>query len=312
MLRDDRSFLAPPDAVSDWRMLLAYDAAADAGLLSTLPATAEQAASRRGLNAHAVRAALDVLAEWRIIERHADGRYRTGRAAPSADLAALYRHHARSIRLWAATLEHRLRGTSPGGARPPARRDLWYAALAAFAQPTSAAVVNACLTRFPSARSVLDLGGGHGQHALAFARRGLSATMQDRADAVELARANGREDDGVVLFAGDFFETLPDGPFDLVFCAALTETYDGSHNAALFERIRPILSPHGGVALLAFVYGRDPAVAAFAVQMLVAGNGGDTHSEADYRRWLGDTGYRDVDVIDLDGQPQSLVFATRA
>lgn len=313
MLRHDRSFLAAPDATSDWRMLLAYDAAATTGVLDALPASADEVAARRGLDARAVRASLDLLAQWKIVDQDADGSYARGAQAPDSELAALYRHHARSIRLWAAALETRLRGdNTPSRPTPtPAQRDLWYAALAAFAKPAAARVVDHCLTRFPSARSVLDLGGGHGEHALAFARRGLTPTLQDRNDAIERARHNGLDKAGVNLFAGDFFDTLPDGPFDLVFCAAVTDTYDEQHNIALYQRILSIISPPGGVALLAFVHGHNPAVAAFAIQMIATGNGGDTHSEDDYRRWLHHSGYSDIAVTALEDLPQSLVFATR-
>lgn len=64
-----------------------------------------------------------------------------------------------------------------------------------------------------AARRVLDLGGGHGQYALEFARRGLETTMQDRPGVVDYARRQGRlEEAGVELFAADFFEALPPRP----------------------------------------------------------------------------------------------------
>lgn len=307
-----RSFLAAPDAASDWRMLLVYDAAAGTGVLDALPGTAEEVAARRGLDARAVRIVLDVLAEWRIVDR-ADAGYTAGAGMPDGEQAAILRHHARSIHLWAGALNDRLHGTPPAPREPPSPelRDLWYAALAAFARPAAPAVVDACLERFPAAERVLDLGGGHGAHAQAFAARGLSATLQDRPEAIERARSRGLEAAGVDLFGGDFFQTLPEGPFDLVFCAAVTDTYDGERNAALYRHVHTVLAPEGGVALLAFVRGRHPAVAAFAVQMLAVDRGGDTHRTEDYRGWLEGAGFRDIDVVDLDDWPQSLVFASR-
>lgn len=311
-LRPERSFLAPPDASADWRMLLVYDAAAGAGLLDELPGTAEEVAARRRLDARAVRVACDVLAEWGIVERGAHGRYTLGPDAPDDDLAALHRHHARSIKLWAAGLDDRLRGAPPPQREPPSgeQRDLWYTALATFARPAADAVVEACLRRFPAAARMLDLGGGHGEHAQAFARRGLAATLQDREPAIERARRRGLEHTGVELFAGDFFDTLAPGPFDVVFCAAVTDTFDAEHNKALYRQARSVLAPDGGVAVLAFVHGRNPAVAPFAVQMLSVASGGDTHGEDAYRSWLEAAGFGGVDVVDLGDHPQSLVFAT--
>lgn len=312
--RRDRSFLAPPDEVSDWRMVLAYDAAARAGVLSALPATPEDVARRGGLHARGVRAVLDVLAVWAIVERGQDGAYGPGPRMPGGDLAALWHHHARTLRLWSVHIDDRLHGVD--GVSPRAstaeEQEVWYAALAAFARPAAPAVVDACLRRFRGARRVLDLGGGHGEHALAFARRGLAVTMQDRAPAIELARRAGRLGTaGVALFEGDFFDTLPAGPFDIAFCAAVTDTYDGAGNAALCRRLAGIVAPGGGVALLAFVRGRNNVVPVFSVQMLAAGGRGDTHREEDYRRWLGQAGFGAVEVHDIDGLPQSLLLAAR-
>lgn len=312
--RPDRSFLAPPDQVSDWRMVLVYDAAADAGVFSALPGTSAQVADSLGLDPRAVRVVLDLLAVWDIVEHGPDGQYVHGSQAPGPDRDALLRHHGRSMRLWSDTLAARLRGVEPCASRPPSlgQRELWYAALAAFARPAAPAAIDACLSRFPDTRCVLDLGGGHGEHSMAFARRGRSVTMQDRSPAIDLARRTGRlEEQGVTLFEGDFFQTLPEGPFDLVFCAAVTDTYDGAANAALYRLLRSVTTPGGGIALLAFVRGRNPMVAAFAVQMLNVPGGGDTHTEHDYRQWLTQAGFDGIEVLDLTGQAQSLVLANR-
>ena len=111
-------------------------------------------------------------------------------------------------------------------------------------------MVDACLRRFPRARRVLDLGGGHGEQSLEFARRGLRPTMQDRPEVVEIAERRGQLGNaGVELFAGDFFTTLPPGPFDLVICGLTTNMYDGARNRDLYRRPRPITAPAGGLAI---------------------------------------------------------------
>ncbi len=105
-------------------------------------------------------------------------------------------------------------------------------------------MVDACLRRFPRARRVLDLGGGHGEQSLEFARRGLRPTMQDRPEVVEIAERRGQLGNaGVELFAGDLFTTLPPGPFDLVICGLTTNMYDGARNRDLYRRPRPITAP---------------------------------------------------------------------
>jgi hypothetical protein len=119
------------------------------------------------------------------------------------------------------------------------------------------------------------------------------------------------EEAGVDLFEGSFFDAVPDGPFDLAFCCGITHTFDGDHNLALYRRLRPVVAPGGGVAVITFLRGRRPLTAVFAVQMLVNGSGGDTHSEAEYRHWLGAAGFRVDDTpLDLVDRPQSVLFAT--
>ncbi len=49
--KDDLSFLAPPGEVADWRLVAAFDAAAEVGLFEELPATPREAATYLGLPA---------------------------------------------------------------------------------------------------------------------------------------------------------------------------------------------------------------------------------------------------------------------
>lgn len=313
-LRPELSFLGPPGEVADWRMVLLYDVAAGAGVFEVLPGTPAEVASARGLDEHAVRVVLEALAVWRIVERDASGRYAAGAAAPDPDLGPLFRHHARSLRLWTTGLEDRLHGVAPGEVVSPASSavDGWMAALAAYARPGAGSVIDACLARFPHARTVLDLGGGHGEHALAFAARGLQVTMQDRTPMIDLARRWGRlESAGIELFEADFFEALPDAAFDLVFSSAVSETYDRRRNEELHSRLRAATCAGGGIALLVFMRGRNEVSPVFAVQMLGVGLGGDTHGESDYRGWLEGAGFAEVEVVDVAGTSQSLVLASR-
>ena len=306
---EDLSFLAAPDRVGDWRMALLFDAAAEAGVLDDLPATAAEVARRRGVDSGAVRVVLEALAAWDVVVADGD-RFSPGPRAPDAQEGAVLRHHARSIRLWTERLPQRL-GTPEQTGPSPRRWGLepWLDGLAVNARLSAPGAVEECLRRAAGARTVLDLGGGHGEYALEFARRGLDATMQDRPEVVDLARRRGRlEAAGIGLHAGDFFETLPPGPFDIVFCAGVSYTYDGARNHELFRRVAGVIGPGGTLAVHTFLRGRDPRAAVFAVQILGAA-GGDTHGEGEYRQWLSEAGYRSVDVVHLARPPESIVFA---
>ena len=304
--------MAPPGEIADWRMVVLVDAAAGSGLLAALPGTAEELAGPLDLNPHAVRVTLDALGAWGVVERDDGGRYRLGPEAPEGDGIASLRHHARAVGSWSASLDSRLRGepveVRPGMPDP----ELFIDALAVGGRAAAPGVVDACLARFPDAKSVIDLGGGHGEYSLEFARRGLRVTMQDLPVMIDVVRRRGRlTEAGVQLVAGSFFDGVPPGPFHLAFCAGITHTFDARHNQTLFRNLRAAVSSAGGVAVVTFFRNRQPMADVFAVQMMANANGGDTHGEDEYRRWLGEAGFQaDADVVDLPGRPQSVLFAT--
>lgn len=311
----DVSFLAPPGQVCDWRMVLLHDAAAEAGILDRLPGTPSEVAKALDLDEHAVRVLLEALTAWDIVRSFRGGEYARGDGAPGEITAATLRQHARSLRQWVTGIDDRLHGVPPPPRdMTPARTDLWLQALAQNARRTAPAMVDLCISRLPHARRVLDLGGGHGEHAMEFARRGLAVTMQDRPLVVELASQRGElAAAGVQLFAADFFDRLPDDQFDLVFCTGVTHTMDSNHNLTLYRRLRSVIAPGGTLVIGTLLRGRDPIAALFAVQMLVVAAGGDTHSEKDYRAWLAAAGYETAGVVDVpmnDGRPgRALLFA---
>lgn len=312
---EELSFLALPDAVADWRKALLYDLAAEAGILAALPATAEALAAELGLDARAVGVVLEALAVWDAVAAGPGPgpAYRPGPAFPDSAAAAVLRHHGRAIRLWSAAVGDRLRGVGPDPAREsaPGAVKVMLDGLVVNARESAPGAVDACLALVPGARRVLDVGGGHGEYALEFARRGMAAAMCDRPGVIDLLpRPSPLAQAGVEVFAGDFFEALPEGPFDLVFCAGVTYTYDGAANTELFRRLRPLVAPGGVLAIMTFLGGTDELASLFSVQMLAAtGGGGASHGEEDYRSWLGRAGWGDVEVHRLDRRPEWLVVA---
>ena len=308
---DDLSFLAAPGLVADWRILLLHDTAAATGILAALPGTAEELGAVLGLDPAAVRVILDALAIWDVVEVGRAGCYAAGPALPPPIAAAVWRHHARAIRLWAREIDGRLGADATSRpASGPADLALWLEGLAVNARASAPDAVDACLARVEGARRVLDLGGGHGEYAREFARRGLSVTLQDRPEVIEIARAAGRlEDEGIRLFAGDFFECLPADQFDIVFCAGVAYTYDADRNLDLAGRVRKLLDDGGAFAVLTFLRGSAPVAPLFAVQMLAVGRGGDTHSHDEHRRWLLGAGYDMVESLELDRPGESLLLA---
>lgn len=135
--------------------------------------------------------------------------------------------------------------------------------------------------------------------------------LQDTEPTVELLKESELPSSGVELFAGDFFEVLPNAQFDLVLCAGVTHTYDGERNRLLYRRIASILASGGGLAIITFLPEQDPRASIFAVQMLAVSAGGNAHKEIKYREWLEAEGYRAPEIRHLSNTANFLLLTSR-
>lgn len=146
----DLSFLAPPGAVMDWRLLLLQDAADAAGLLEALPGRPPELAARLGLDPQAVGVVLAALALYGVVEADGDGGFSPGPEAPGPEATAVLSHHARALRHRAAGLSGRLGGADAGERPPPVGR--WLDGLAVYAREGPPEAVDACLAHAPRRR----------------------------------------------------------------------------------------------------------------------------------------------------------------
>ncbi|MGL4745158.1 MAG: class I SAM-dependent methyltransferase [Dermatophilaceae bacterium] len=305
--------LAPPGSLVDWRLAVAWRAASESDILGALPGTVEDVARRRGLDPGAARAVVHLIAVWGLVTVNGDGVVTAGpHVLTPAESAALAQHGV-WIHRWSALTGERLRDRSAPVpdtlCRPTTGEGLRL--LAAASARSIGPVVDACLAAVPSARTALDLGGGHGEHSLELARRGLAVTVQDLPEVVELARADGRLlEAGVGLHAQDAFDGVAAGPFDLVLCSTVTNMFDADAVVRLVRGARPAVAAGGALVVVSYLRDRSPVSAVFGVQMLVSTTGGDAHGSKDYRAWLTEAGYGEVTFHDL-GTPALTVVVAR-
>jgi len=217
------------------------------------------------------------------------------------------------LEAWLA-LPEIIKGTKPGRGSP---RDV-AAFMHAMASRPDALVeesVGHCLERKSDSRNVLDLGGGPGKYSKAFVNRGLKAVLYDTSDTIdyvstEFGLAGIRN---LTLKKGDFtkngFEKEFKELYDIVFMGNICHIYSGDENRALIKRVGKLLKKGGMIAIEDFVRGRSPRAELFAVNMLANTEGGSTYTEAQYRKWLEDGGFRNIEVFDLAGKESQLITA---
>lgn len=154
---------------------------------------------------------------------------------------------------------------------------------------------------------VLDVGGGSGAYAMAFARarRGISAVVFDLPNVVPLTRAYIAQEGlaaSVDTMAGHYLRDPFGQGYDLVFMSAVIHSNPPADNRLLFARAAGALRPAGRLVVQDFLIDDDRSgplqPALFALNMLVGTPGGDTYTEAEVRQWMQDAGFGEVSRVD--------------
>jgi predicted O-methyltransferase YrrM len=146
-----------------------------------------------------------------------------------------------------------------------------------------------------SVKRVLDLGGGSGVYAMAFARArdDIEVEVFDLPQVTPLTQRYVEEDglDGQVTTRSGDYRSDPIGAgFDLVFLSAIVHANSPEENRALIAKCVEALNTGGRVIIDDFVMSEDRTRpghgAIFALNMLVGTAAGDTYTESEISDWL--------------------------
>ncbi|MCX9025100.1 MAG: methyltransferase [Candidatus Methanoperedens sp.] len=204
------------------------------------------------------------------------------------------------------------------GAKPErAERDVaaFMNAMASRPDEVVEETVKHCLKRMKNAKNVLDLGGGPGKYSKAFVNRGLNAVLYDLPDTIDYVKTRfGLEDVGNLTlrkgdFTNEFVNEFAGESFDIVFMGNICHIYSEKENRKLVKRVSNILRRGGMIAIEDMVRGRSPMAEMFAVNMLANTEEGSTYTEAQYREWLTDAGFRKIEITDLAEKSNQLITA---
>lgn len=163
------------------------------------------------------------------------------------------------------------------------------------------------------ASSLLDVGGGHGLHAMRLveAHEDLQATVLDRAPALEQA-AGLREErslvDRVRLEPGDYLADDLGTGWDVALLFNVLHGHDTDEARGLVDRVADALAPGGRIYVLDQFETRTIGPMTEAAIRLIGLNyfvtlGGRIHDADEVRRWLADAGLVDVDEARLKTAP---------
>jgi predicted O-methyltransferase YrrM len=154
-----------------------------------------------------------------------------------------------------------------------------------------------------AARTLLDLGGGAGTHAMAFCRAypnlhavifDLPETLRTTERLVKEAGLEGR----IRLLPGDFHRDGLGGPYEAVLMSDILHYQGPETNAALVRKVHGALAPSGQVIIKDRFLdegGTSPAwTAVFAVHLLVNTEKGRCYTVAEAVQWLTGAGFASI------------------
>ncbi|HUU85408.1 MAG TPA: methyltransferase [Phycisphaerae bacterium] len=324
-----------PDAVlataSRYQASCILAAAADLDvfrLLADHPLTAQEAADRLTADLRGTTVLLDALVALELLDKH-DGRYALAAdvepvlTPDGADsVLAMVQHQANCLRRWAQLAEV-IRSGKPAERKPSIRGEQADEAAFIGAMHDVSGPVAAGLIREigpPEFGHLLDIGGASGTWTIALlqANPDATATLFDLPSVIPLAErrmASAGLTDRVRLVAGDFLvDPLPTGA-DLAWVGAIVHQNSREQNRRLFAAIARALADGGRILIRDVLMDgsrTSPSYGAlFAVNMLVATEGGGTFTFDEIREDLEATGFADVTVVRRDQGMNSIVQATK-
>lgn len=149
-------------------------------------------------------------------------------------------------------------------------------------------------------KSMLDLGGGPGTHAINISKRGMQATIFDMPETIRIAKKVARKEGGKGLkyIAGDFhYDNIGKG-YDLILMSQILHSNSHDENARLIAKCARALNPGGMIAVHEFPIDETltapPFSALFSINMLVATPGGRCYRPSEIKGWLREAGMRGV------------------
>jgi len=243
-------------------------------------------------------------------------------AGSDQSVLAMAQHQANCLRNWAqlaSVVKHGRPAECMASVRGQAAdQQAFIEAMHRVSAPNAESVVQA-VQSLPF-QHVLDLGGASGTWTIALLRSHPSAqaTLFDLPHVIPLAERRllaANLGARVRLVPGNFMtDSLPSGP-DFAWVSAIVHQNSRAQNQVLFTKVFGALQPGGRIAIRDILMDQTRtqpvAGALFAINMLVATEGGGTFTFGDLREDLGKAGFVRATVLLLDEGMNSVVVAEK-
>jgi 2-polyprenyl-3-methyl-5-hydroxy-6-metoxy-1,4-benzoquinol methylase len=151
-----------------------------------------------------------------------------------------------------------------------------------------------------SVKKALDLGGGPGTYSMELARKGISVTLFDLPNTIEIAKKIIQESriKNIDFLSGDFHADDIGTGYDLVFISQIFHSLSVNDNLMLLKKALNAMNPRGKIAVHEFLLEKNRAFpvsgALFSVNMLVNTSSGRCYTPQEMKAWLLQTRFRSV------------------
>jgi ubiquinone/menaquinone biosynthesis C-methylase UbiE len=307
-------------------------AAAQHGIFTALegnPATAENVAKKTAISLRGAQALLDGLTGLGLLTL-SEGRYQNspdasaflvkGKPSYFGGLAEVYLQDFptwQNLPTAAKTGLPSAQNTSEVADNP-----FWHVlvpAIAALSFPVAQLAAERLSIANAGAVTWLDVGGGSGVWSAVWlgANKQAIGTQLDWPNVNKIGRefvANFGVADRFQTIDGDFHTAdFGSAKYDFAIYAHIAHMEAPTDNLATFRKFRKALKLGGTLVVNDFVLNDDrtghPFAMLFASQMLAVTKDGFTYRQSDYRKWLGEAGFKSVEIVPTP-TPSTLVFAS--
>lgn len=155
-------------------------------------------------------------------------------------------------------------------------------------------------------KKAIDLGGGPGTYSIEMAKKGVSVTLFDFPETIEIAKKIVEKEKvkGINFIGGDFVIDDIGNGYDLIFISQIVHAYSAMDNLQILKKCKKALNNGGRIVIQEFYISKDrtrPAQGAlFSVNMLIGTEGGRCYSPDEIKGWLLKTGLKDIKEMHTD------------